>query len=56
MTDSEIHSLDKSSVQSSREPQSLQGELDSRSCPQAHHVRDPYQLAPPVDFLYLTID
>jgi len=55
MTDSEIHPLDKSSVQSSRETQSRPGDCESGACPKAHHVRDPHQLAPPVDFLHLTI-
>ena len=56
MTDSEIHPLDKSSVQSSRETQSRPGDRESGACPQAPHVRDPHQLAPPGDVLHLTID
>ena len=55
MTDSGIHPLDKSGVQSSRETQSLQGDRESGACLKAHHVRDLHQLAPPVTFFHLTL-
>jgi hypothetical protein len=32
------------------------GDGESCQCPQAHHVRNPNQLTPPVTFLHLTID
>ena len=56
MADGQIHPLNKSGVQPSREAQSHQGHLESGLCPQAHHVRDPNQLAPSVAFLHLAID
>jgi hypothetical protein len=56
MTDGQIDPLDKSSVESSREAHPLQGEREICLCSQAHHVRDPYQLAPPIVFLHLAID
>ncbi len=34
----------------------MQCVLESGLCPQAHHRRDPHQLAPPVAFLHLAID
>ncbi len=56
MTDGQIHPLDESGIQPSRKAHPLQGGLESGFGPQAHHVRDPHQLAPPVAFLHLTID
>src|SRR6266436_2241608 len=55
MTDSQWSPLDKSSVEPPREAQSLQGSLESYACSKTHHLRDPHQLAPPKDFLHLTI-
>jgi hypothetical protein len=56
MTDGQIHPLNESGVQSSRETQSLQGDFEICLCPQAHHGRDSRQLAMPVAFLHLTVD
>jgi hypothetical protein len=56
MADRQIHPLNKSGVESSREAQSLQGGLEICQCPQAHYVRDLHQLAPPVTFLHLAVD
>jgi hypothetical protein len=56
MTDGQIHPLNISSVQSSCEAWSQQSGLESGLCPQAHHVRDPNQLTPPVVFLHLPVD
>ena len=36
MTDSQIHSLDKSGVESTRETQSLQGDFERRLCPKVY--------------------
>jgi hypothetical protein len=55
MTDGQIHSFNKSSVQPSREGQSLQNDRESGICPKAHHVCDPHQLTP-VAFFHLAID
>ncbi|SRR5258708_7776733 len=56
MADGQIHSLNKSGVQPSREAQSLQSDLESRLCPKAHHMRDLDQLTLSVTFLYLAVD
>src|SRR5205085_4914270 len=56
MTHREIHPLDESGVQPSREAEFLQGGLKSGLCSQAHHVRHTNQLAPPVAFLHLAVD
>jgi hypothetical protein len=56
MANGQIHALDESRVQPSRETQTLQGELKSLLGSQAHHVCDLYQLAPPVAFLHLAVD
>jgi len=56
MADGQIHSLDKSGVESTRETQSLQGDFESCLCPKAHLVRDPHQLTPTVAFFHLAID
>ena len=50
MTDREICPFNKSGVESSRQAQSQQGDLESLLCPKAHHVRDANQLTPPVVF------
>src|SRR6266849_1106551 len=55
VSDGQIHPLNKSGVQPSRETQSLQGDLESVPCPKAHHMRDSHQLATPVAFLHLTV-
>jgi hypothetical protein len=52
----QIHPLNKSGVQSSREAQSHQGHLESGLCPKAHHSCHTNQLAPSVAFLHLAID
>jgi len=56
MTNREIQPLNVSGVQPSREAQSLQGDLKSCLCPQAHHMSDAHQLAPPGAFFHLTRD
>jgi hypothetical protein len=56
MSDGQIHPLNESRIQSSRETQSPQGACESCLCPKAHHRRDVRQLAPPVAFLHLTVD
>ena len=56
MTDSQIDSLNKGGVQSSREAHPLQGEREICLCPQAHHVRDASELTPPIAFLHLAVD
>jgi len=56
MTDRQIHPLDESGVEPSRQAQFLQGSLKSGFCPQTHHVRHPNQLAPPVGFLHLPVN
>ena len=56
VSDGQIHPLDESRVQSSRETQYLQGGFESGLCPEPHHVRHAHQLAPPVAFLHLTVD
>ena len=56
MTHRQIHPLDESGVQPARQAQSLQGDLKSCLCSQAHHVRNPHYLAPPVAFLHLAVD
>jgi len=56
MADGQIHPFDKGGVEPSREAQSLQGDLESVLCSQAHHVRDLYQFAPSVAFLHLAVD
>src|SRR6266566_1675742 len=55
MTDGEIHPLDKSGVQPSREAHSLQGGFESGACSKAHYMRDPHQLTPTVAFFHLTV-
>ncbi len=40
MADGQIHPLNKSGVQPSREAQSRPRDLESRLCPKAHHMRD----------------
>jgi hypothetical protein len=52
MLDDQIHPLNKSGVQPSREAQSLQSDLG----PKAHHMRDPHQFTPSITFLYLAVD
>jgi hypothetical protein len=56
MTNGQIHPFDESGVQPSREAESLQRELKSGLCPQAHDVRDPNQFAPPIAFFHLAVD
>jgi hypothetical protein len=56
MTDREVEPLNKSGIESSRETESLQSGFEGRACSQAHHVRDPNQLAPLVAFLHLALD
>lgn len=56
MSNGQIHPLNKSSVQPSREAQFLQSDLESSLCSKAHHVRDLYQLTPLVTFLDLAVD
>ncbi len=56
MTDRQIHPLNESRVQSSREAYVLQRALESGLCQEAHHVGHPHQLAPSVIFLDLTVD
>src|SRR5258708_1623570 len=56
MANGQIHSLDKSSVQPSREAQSLQGNFEICLCSEAHHMRNLDQLTPAVTFLYLAVD
>jgi hypothetical protein len=41
MTDGQIHPFNKSGVESSREPQSLQSNGEICLCPKPHHRRDP---------------
>lgn len=55
MTDGQIDPLDKSGVQPSREAHPLQGDREICLCPQAHHVRDPQQIAPPLAFFHLVV-
>src|SRR5258708_27229012 len=55
MTDGQIHPLDKSGVQPSREAHPLQGDFESGACPKSHYVSDPHQLAPTVAFFHLTV-
>jgi hypothetical protein len=52
----QIHSLDESRVQSSREAHPLQSGLESGTCSKAHDVRNPHQLALPVAFLHLSVN
>ena len=56
MTDGQIHPFDKSGIESSRESHPLQGDFEICLCSEAHHVRDPHQLAPPVAFFHLAVD
>ncbi len=56
VTDAQIDPFNEGDVQPSREAHPLQGVLESGLCPQAHHVRDAHQLAPPVALFYLAID
>ena len=56
MAHRQIDSLDKSGVEPTREAHRLQCDREICLCPQAHHVRDPQQLAPPVAFLHLAVD
>jgi hypothetical protein len=56
MSDGQWSPLNKSCIESSREASSLEGGFESGLCSKVHHVRDPYQLAPPVAFLHLTVD
>ena len=56
MPDRQIHPLDKSRVEPSREAHSLQGEREICLCPKPHHGRDANQLAPPIAFFHLAVD
>ena len=56
MTDGQIHPLNESGVQSSREAQSLSAGFESVLCSKAHYRRDTNQLAPPIAFLHLAVD
>ena len=56
MADGQIHSLQTSGVQLSREAEVLQRDPESGLCPKAHHVRDPNQLAPPATLFHLAGD
>jgi hypothetical protein len=56
MADGQIHPLDKSGVQPSREAHPLQGVREICLCSQAHHRRDANQLAPLVAFFHLAVD
>jgi hypothetical protein len=56
ISDGQIHPLDISGVQSSREAQFLQGGLEICQSPQTHHRRDPNQLATLVACFHLAID
>ena len=56
MTDRQIQTLDKSGIQSPREAHPLQGGREICLCPQAHHLRDPRQLTPPIAFFHLAVD
>jgi hypothetical protein len=56
MAHRQIHPLDESGVEPSRQAQFLQGSLKSGLCPQAHHMGHPNQLTPSVAFLHLTVD
>jgi len=56
MTDGQVHPLDTSRIQPSREAHRLQGTGEIFRCPQPHHLRHPNQLTPPVTFLHLPVD
>jgi hypothetical protein len=56
MSDGQIHPLNKSRVESSRETQFLQGRRERSVCSKTHHRRDAHQLATPGAFLHLTVD
>lgn len=56
MPNGQIHALNKSGVQPARKAQPLQGCFKRGICPQAHDVRDLYQLPSLVPFLDLAID
>ena len=56
MTHGQIHSLDESRVQSSRETQSLQGAYEICLGPKPHHVRDVNQPPTVVALFHLTVD
>ena len=56
MTHRQIHPLDESGVQPSREAQFLQGGLKICQCPQAHQRRDSHEFATLVAFLHLAVD
>ena len=55
MTDGQVHPFNKGSIQPSRKAHPRPRGLESGFCPQAHHVRDTHQLAPPIAFFHLTI-
>ncbi len=55
MTHRQIHPLNESGVESSRETQFLQGNRERSACSKTHHRSDPNQLAPLVGFFHLTI-
>ena len=55
VTDGQIHPFDKSGIQSSREAHPLQGDHKICLCPEAHHMRDPNQLALPITFFHLAV-
>ena len=56
MPDRKIEPFNKGGVEPSCETQFLQASGERSTGSKTHHVRDPNQLAPPVAFLYLTID
>ncbi len=56
MTDRQIHPLDTSGIQSPREAHPLQGGREICLGPEAHHLRDPRQLTPPIAFFHLAVD
>jgi hypothetical protein len=55
LSDSQIHPFEKSGVEPSSEAHPRPRDREICLCPEAHHVCNPQQLAPPVAFLYLTI-
>ncbi len=56
MTDAQINPFNKSGVEPSREAHPLQGDREICLCPEAHHLRDPRQLTPPIAFFHLAVD
>ena len=52
----QIHPFDKSGIEPSRETHPLQAGLESSFGPQAHHLCNPNEPAPPIAFFHLTID